>query len=146
MPLRVALFSLLIGMTQVILHPVLQPVGNRVLAGIPDEQRLEVIIRNYDFEIVHRTPVAVGGETVIILRNQDIVRHGFTSPALSHLYLRAEGEGLAAYGKGIEGFYVEAGKTLVIRLVLERSGRLAFHCDLHPEMTGELFLLEIPAA
>ncbi|MET0514986.1 MAG: hypothetical protein ABW047_06630 [Nitrospiraceae bacterium] len=123
-----------------------QVVGDGVLASIPDEQRLEVIIRNYDFEIVHRTPVAVGGETVIIVRNQDIVRHGFTSPTLSQLYLRSEGEGLAAYGKGIEGFYVEPGKTLVIRLVLERSGRLAFHCDLHPEMKGELFLLEIPAA
>ncbi len=123
-----------------------QVVGDAVLASIPDEQRLEVIIRNYDFEIVHRTPVAVGGETVIIVRNQDIVRHGFTSPTLSQLYLRSEGEGLAAYGKGIEGFYVEPGKTLVIRLVLERSGRLAFHCDLHPEMKGELFLLEIPAA
>jgi hypothetical protein len=146
MPLRVALFSLLIGMTQLILHPVLQPTGSRVLAGIRDEQRLEVIIRDYDFEIVHRTPVAVGGETIIIVRNQDIVRHGFTSPVLSQFHLHAEGEGLAAYGKGIEGFYVEPGKTLVIRLVLERSGRLAFHCDLHPEMKGELFLLEIPAA
>jgi hypothetical protein len=123
-----------------------QAVGDAVLASIPDEQRLEVVIRDYDFEIVHRTPVAVGGETVIIVRNQDIVRHGFTSPTLSQLYLRSEGEGLAAYGKGIEGFYVEPGKTLVIRLVLERSGRLAFHCDLHPEMKGELFLLEIPAA
>ena len=146
MPLRVALFSLLISMTRVIFHPALPSIDSRALAGIPDEQRLEVIIRDYDFEIVRRTPVAVGGETVIIVRNQDIVRHGFTSPALSQLYLRAEGEGLASYGKGIEGFYVESGKTLVIRLVLERSGRLAFHCDLHPEMKGELFLLEIPAA
>jgi hypothetical protein len=30
--------------------------------------------------------------------------------------------------------------------MVEHSGRLAFHCDLHPEMKGELFLLEIPAA
>jgi hypothetical protein len=140
------MFLLLLSLIQALFPPLLSPTEGLALAGIPDEQRLEVIIRDYDFEIVHRTPVAVGGETVIIVRNQDIVRHGFTSPALSHLFLRAEGEGLAAYGKGIEGFYVEPGKTLVIRLVLERSGRLAFHCDLHPEMKGELFLLEIPAA
>jgi hypothetical protein len=88
----------------------------------------------------------LGGDTIIIVRNQDIVRHGFTSPALAQLYLRTEGEGLASYGKGIEGFYVDPGKTLVIRLVLERSGRLSFHCDLHPEMRGELVLLDIPAA
>lgn len=122
------------------------PTAGKTMAAIPDEHRLEVIIRYYDFEIVHRTPVAVGGETVIIVRNQDIVRHGFTSPALAQLYVRAEGEGLSSYGRGIEGFYVEPGKTLVIRLVLERTARLAFHCDLHPEMKGELFLLEIPAA
>jgi hypothetical protein len=140
------MFLLLLSLIQALFPPLLPPTEGLALAGIPDEQRLEVIIRDYDFEIVHRTPVAAGGETVIIVRNQDIVRHGFTSPALSHLFLRAEGEGLAAYGKGIEGFYVEPGKTLVIRLVLERSGRLAFHCDLHPEMKGELFLLEIPAA
>jgi hypothetical protein len=57
-----------------------------------------------------------------------------------------EGEGLSTYGKGFEGMYVEPGKTLVIRLAVERSGRLTFHCDLHPEMQGELFLLEVPAA
>ena len=126
--------------------PAVRPAAEIASAGIPNEQRLEVLIRNYDFEIVHRSPVAVGGETVIILRNQDIVRHGFTSPALPQLYLRVEGEGIGSYGKGIEGLYIEADKTLVIRLVLEHSGRLTFHCDLHPEMKGELLLLDVPAA
>ncbi|HET6674577.1 MAG TPA: hypothetical protein VFG71_04515 [Nitrospiraceae bacterium] len=125
---------------------VVHPAAEIAAAGIPDEQRLEVLIRNYDFEIVHRSPVVLGGETVIILRNQDIVRHGFTSPALPQLYLRVEGEGIGSYGKGIEGLYIEPGKTLVIRLVVEHSGRLAFHCDLHPEMKGELLLLDVPAA
>ena len=142
-----AMVLLLASVIQLLLpSSFLQPTTGQATAGLPDEQRLEVIIRDYDFEIVHRSPVALGGETVIIVRNQDIVRHGFTSPALAQLYLRAEGEGLSSYGKGIEGFYVEPGKTLVIRLVLERSGRLACHCDLHPAMTGDLVLLEIPAA
>jgi hypothetical protein len=35
---------------------------------------------------------------------------------------------------------------LVIRLVLEQSGRLSLHRDLDPEMQGELVLLNIPAA
>jgi hypothetical protein len=136
----------LVILIQGLTHPFPQPTTSTVMAGIPDEQRLEVIIRDYNFEIVHRTPVSLGGDTIIIVRNQDIVRHGFTSPALAQLYLRTEVEGLASYGKGIEGFYVDPGKTLVIRLVLERSGRLSFHCDLHPEMRGELVLLDIPAA
>ena len=136
----------LVSLIPGLIHLVPQPTTGTVMAGIPDEQRLEVLIHDYSFEIIHRTPAALGGDTVIIVRNQDIVRHGFTSPALAHLYLRAEGEGLSSYGKGIEGFYVEPGKTLVIRLVLERSGRLSFHCDLHPEMRGEVVLLDIPAA
>lgn len=129
-----------------LIEPAAWRFAGETLAGIPNEQRLEVVIRDYNFEIIHRTPVSLGGDTVIIVRNQDIVRHGFTSPALAQLYLRAEGDGWASYGKGTEGFYVEPGKTLVIRFTLERSGRLSFHCDLHPEMQGELVLLDIPAA
>jgi hypothetical protein len=146
MPFRVRLSFMIIGLLLSVCYPSAHQAGDGALAGIPDEQRLEVLIRNYDFEVVHRSPVALGGETVIILRNQDIVRHGFTSPALPQLFLRIDGEGIGSYGKGIEGLYIEPGKTLVIRLVVEHSGRLAFHCDLHPEMKGEVFLLEIPAA
>ena len=146
MRLRMAGQLAVISIVILIASPVIRPVGDGASAGIPDEQRVEMLIRNYDFEIIHRTPVTLGGEAVIILRNQDIVRHGFTSPALPRLYLRVEGEGVSAYGKGIDGLYIEPGKTLVIRLVIEHSGRLTFHCDLHPEMKGELFLLDVPAA
>jgi hypothetical protein len=146
MPFRIPALCALLAVAVMMVQTITHPAGDTALAGIPDEQRLEVLIRNYDFEVVHRSPVALGGETVIILRNQDIVRHGFTSPALPQLFLRIEGEGIGSYGKGIEGLYIEPGKTLVIRLVVEHNGRLAFHCDLHPEMKGELFLLEIPAA
>ncbi|MEX5217343.1 MAG: hypothetical protein NW701_05905 [Nitrospira sp.] len=146
MPFRVRLPSIIIGLLLSVFYPSAHQPGDGALAGIPDEQRLEVLIRNYDFEVVHRSPVTLGGDTVIILRNHDIVRHGFTSPALPQLFLRVDGEGIGSYGKGTEGLYIDPGKTLVIRLVVEHSGRLVFHCDLHPEMKGELFLLDIPAA
>jgi|RhiMethySRZTD1v2_1073278.scaffolds.fasta_scaffold1315926_2 hypothetical protein len=146
MPFRVRLPFIIIGLLLSVFYPIAHQAGDGALAGIPDEQRLEVLIRNYDFEVVHRSPVTLGGDTVIILRNHDIVRHGFTSPALPQLFLRVDGEGIGSYGKGIEGLYIDPGKTLVIRLVVEHSGRFAFHCDLHPEMKGELFLLDIPAA
>ena len=110
------------------------------------EQRIELLIRNYDFILTHPLPIHFGIPTVIILRNQDIVAHGFQSSALSQLKVSAHGEGLAAYGTGIEGFHIDPGKTLAVHFVPEQGGHLTFHCDLHPQMKGEVFLLEIPAA
>lgn len=115
-------------------------------AQAQNEQRIELLIRNYDFVVTHPFPIRFGIPTVIILRNQDIVPHGFQSSALPQLKIRAHGEGLAAYGTGIEGFHIDPGKTLAVHFVPEQSGHLTFHCDLHPQMKGELLLLEIPAA
>jgi hypothetical protein len=110
------------------------------------EQRIDITIRNYEFQLNQPSSIRLHTPTFIILRNQDIVRHGFASPMLMHMLVQGEGEGVAAYGKGIEGFYVDAGKTLVIRFVPERAGNYSFKCDLHPQMKGELYLLEVPAA
>jgi plastocyanin len=110
------------------------------------EQRVEIVIRSYEFQLTQPAPIRLHQPTIIILRNQDIVRHGFASPMLMQLMVQGEGEGIAAYGKGVEGFYVDPGKTLVVRFVPERSGKYSFRCDLHPKMNGELYLLEVPAA
>lgn len=110
------------------------------------EQRIDLTIRNYEFLLTQPGPVRHGIPTIIILRNQDIVRHGFTAPVLAQLALHVEGEGIAAYGRGMEGVYVDPGKTLVIRFTPDRAGNYSFRCDLHPGMKGELYLLEIPAA
>jgi hypothetical protein len=113
--------------------------------GLP-EQRIEIIMKDYDFQLVNPTPVRPALPTVIILRNQDIVRHGFYSAMLQGILVQGEGEGVAAYGKGIEGFYVEPGKTLVIRFNNQRPGKYSFRCDLHPQMKGEAYVMDIPAA
>ncbi len=110
------------------------------------EQRVEIVIRNYEFQLTQPAPIRLHMPTIIILRNQDVVRHGFSSPMLMQLLVQGEGEGIAAYGKGVEGFYVDPGKTLVVRFVPERSGKYSFRCDLHPKMNGELYLLDVPAA
>ncbi|MBI4003010.1 MAG: hypothetical protein HY348_14665 [Nitrospira defluvii] len=126
--------------------PPLSQSAEEAPAQTQSEQRIELLMRNYDFILTHPLPIRFGVPTVIILRNQDIVAHGFQSSALPLLKIRAHGEGLAAYGTGIEGFHIDPGKTLAVHFVPERSGHLTFHCDLHPQMKGELFLLEIPAA
>ena len=110
------------------------------------EQRLEIIIRDYDFQLVKPTPIQPGLPAVIILRNQDIVRHGFYSAMFTGILVQGEGEGVAAYGKGVEGFYVDPGKTLVIRFNNQRPGKYSFRCDLHPSMKGEAYVMEVPAA
>ena len=114
--------------------------------AMPSEQRIEIVIRDYDFQLVKPTPIQPGLPTVIILRNQDIVRHGFYTSMLTGILVQGEGEGVAAYGKGVEGFYVEPGKTLVIRFNNQRAGTYSFRCDLHPKMKGELYVMDVPAA
>lgn len=115
-------------------------------AQMAPEQRIEIVIRDYDFQLLKLTPIQPGLPTVIILRNQDIVRHGFYSSMLTGILVQGEGEGVAAYGKGVEGFYVDPGKTLVIKFNNHRSGKHAFRCDLHPSMKGEVYVMEVPAA
>lgn len=112
--------------------------------GLP-EQRIEIIMKDYDFQVVKPAPVRPALPTVIIIRNQDIVRHGFYSAMLQGILVQGEGEGVAAYGKGVEGFYVDPGKTLVIRFNNQRPGKYSFRCDLHPSMKGEVYVMEVPA-
>ncbi len=114
--------------------------------AMPTEQRIEIVIRDYNFELVKPTPIQPGLPTVIILRNQDIVRHGFYTSMLTGILVQGEGEGIATYGKGVEGFYVDPGKTLVIRFSNQKPGKYSFRCDLHPQMKGEAYVMEIPAA
>ena len=128
-------------------------VGFALAADLPkdevpvvQEQWVEIIIRDSEFLLPQPGGLQFGLPTVIILRNQDIIRHGFTSPMLLGLSINGEGEGIAAYGKGVEGFYVDAGKTLVIRFTPDRQGRWEFRCDLHPQMKGEIFQLEMSTA
>lgn len=115
-------------------------------AEVLPEQRIEIIMKDYDFQLINPTPVRPAMPTVIILRNQDIVRHGFYSALLQGILVQGEGEGVAAYGKGVEGFYVDPGKTLVIRFNNQRPGKYSFRCDLHPQMKGEAYVMDIPAA
>ena len=128
-------------------------VGMALAADLPKDQfpvvqaqRVEIVIRDSEFFLTQHGGLQFGVPTVLILRNQDIIRHGFTSHMLQGLLVHGEGEGITAYGKGMEGFYVDAGKTLVIRFTTEREGRYEFRCDLHPQMRGEVSFLEISTA
>jgi plastocyanin len=51
-----------------------------------------------------------------------------------------------SYGRGIGGLFLDGKKSAVIRFVLERPGRHEFRCSIHPNMKGELLLLNVEAA
>lgn len=110
------------------------------------EQTVEIIIRDSAFSQSQVTRMQMDAPTVIILRNQDKTRHGFTSEMFKGMLVKGEGDGVIAYGKGVEGFYVDPGKTLTLRFTLAKPGSYAFRCDLHPAMKGELYMLELRTA
>ena len=141
-PLNIGILGLTLGM-----------VGFALAADLPkdevlivQEQRVEIIIRNSEFFLTQQGGLQFGVPTVLILRNHDIIRHGFTSHMLQGLLVYGEGEGITAYGRGMEGFYVDAGKTLTLRFTAEREGRYEFRCALHPQMRGEVSFLEMSTA
>lgn len=110
------------------------------------QQRIEIVIQDKTFFLESAVPIQVGQTIELIVRNQDHVRHGFASASLLGLLVSGEDDQIVTYGKGVEGFYVNPGKTLIIRFDAERPGNLPFHCDLHQQMKGELYVLEVPTA
>ena len=110
------------------------------------QQRIEIVIQDKTFFLANAVPIQVGQSIEIIVRNEDQVRHGFASASLSGLLVSGEDDQIVTYGKGVEGFYVNPGKTLIIRIDAERPGSMPFHCDLHEHMKGELYVLEVPTA
>jgi Cupredoxin-like domain len=109
-------------------------------------QRIEIVIQDRTFFLAKGGPLQVGKPIEIVLQNRDTVRHGFTSASLLGIMVSGEDDQIVTYGKGIEGFYVNPGKTLIIRIDVERPGSIPFHCDLHEHMKGELYVLEVPTA
>jgi FtsP/CotA-like multicopper oxidase with cupredoxin domain len=110
------------------------------------QQRIEIVIQDKTFFLANAVPIQVGQSIELIVRNEDQVRHGFASASLSGLLVSGEDDQIMTYGKGVEGFYVNPGKTLIIRIDAERPGTMPFHCDLHEHMKGELYVLEVPTA
>ncbi len=91
-------------------------------------------------------------ETVIVVRNQDAVTHGLASTLFKNIPVKVEG-GIEVRGKQFKSFHVDAGKTMTLRFSTAPSNfdpvtggaesiRHAVWCDIHPEVKGELFVIE----
>lgn len=109
-------------------------------AGAATEQVVEVTIRDNTF-ITNQAPLQLNVPTVIVVHNEDSVRHDFGSTLFQRSMTRVESEGVIPYGRGIDGVYLDGGTEASIRFTIERPGRFEFRCSIHPEMKGELLLL-----
>ena len=58
---------------------------------------------------------------------------------------KVESGGIISYGRGIEGVFLDSKRDAVIRFTLDRPGRYEFKCSIHPNMKGELLLLNVEA-
>ena len=91
-------------------------------------------------------------ETIVVVRNQDSVTHGLASTLFKDVAVKVEG-GTEVRGKQFKSFHVDAGKTMTLRFSTAPSHfdpqtggaesiRHALWCDIHPEVKGELFVIE----
>jgi uncharacterized cupredoxin-like copper-binding protein len=108
------------------------------------EPRIEIAIRNSTYMRTKTVPIRAEMPMVLVVRNEDPIPHGFISPMFSGLQVTVEAGGIEVFGRDIEGVHVAPGQTAVIRLTAGRQGKMSFWCDLHPNVEGELYLLDVP--
>ncbi len=65
---------------------------------------------------------------------------------LKGLAVEGEGEGIEFYGRGIDGVHIGPEKTVELRMLVPARGTSTFNCDLHSDMQGEVYLLDVPVA
>lgn len=131
--LILAFLTLVLGTSDLVRH-----------ADAMEEPRIEIAIRDFTYVRTKMQSIRAGTPMVFVIHNEDSVTHGFISPLFLGRSLQGRGEGIEAFGTGIEGFHIDPGKTLMIRLTPDQQGKVTFRCDLHPEVQGELYLLDVP--
>ncbi len=116
----------------------------------PSKVEITIKDRQHGYETVGMTMPSQ--ETIIVVRNQDSVTHGLASTLFKNIPVKVEG-GLEVRGKQFKSFHVDAGKTMTLRFSTAPSNfdpktggaesvRHALWCDIHPEVKGELFVIE----
>ena len=118
--------------------------GLFVQADAQTEQRVDVTIRDFTF-IATQAPLVLNVPAVITIRNEDGERHSFDSAVFQGILTEVETTGVTTYGRGIGGLYVGPQGHAVVRFTVKRPGRYEFRCTIHPNMSGELLLLNIQA-
>lgn len=130
-------------------------IGQLVLAGCmaaaafaqaeaQTSQQVEVTIKDFTF-VTKQVPLHLGVPTTISIRNEDPERHDFGSSMFQGTPTRVESGNVISYGNGIGGVFLEPNAEAIIRFTMDRPGRHQFQCSIHPQMKGEVLLLDIQA-
>lgn len=90
-------------------------------------------------------------KTIFTIRNEDSVTHGFASTLFKDLPVRME-NGKEVKGKNFRSFHVDPGQTMKLYFSTAPSKfgpaggaeslRYALWCDIHPEVKGEVYIIE----
>ncbi|GMV50832.1 MAG: hypothetical protein AMXMBFR67_23750 [Nitrospira sp.] len=114
------------------------------------ELTIQVTIKKMEFHVTGYG--REGNPTAIVVRNDDGVTHGFYSPLFKDTSVRLEGDGYQVAGKDGPSFRVDPGKTMTLHFTkgsaeapLTMMSPLMRHviwCDMHPDVKGELFIIE----
>ncbi|MBI3603067.1 MAG: hypothetical protein HY205_01270 [Nitrospirae bacterium] len=119
--------------------------GTASVVQAAEPMKIEVVVTDQEFKVSGHT--LVGELTEITVRNQGTMTHGFTSPLLNDVGVKVEGDAHALKGKGVNAYHVDPGKTMKISFTRHSKSdpetmRYVFWCDIHPNMKGELFVIE----
>ncbi len=115
----------------------------------PSKVEITIKDREHGYETIGQTMPAQ--DTVIVVRNEDSVTHGFASSLFKGVPVRMEG-GTEVRGKNFMSFHVDPGKTMTIRFAtappnwdrmtgITDTVRHAIWCDIHPEVKGEVYVV-----
>lgn len=112
--------------------------------------QIQVTIKNMGFHVTGYG--REGNPTSIVVRNEDGVTHGFYSPLFKEVPVRLEGDGYQIAGKDGASFRLDPGKTMTLHFIkgsatapltgISRLMRHVIWCDMHPDVKGEVFIIE----
>ena len=116
----------------------------------PSKVEITIKDRQHGYETVGLTMPS--HDTTIVVHNKDSVTHGFASNLFKGIPVRVEG-GVEVVGKNFKSYHVDSGKTMTLHFAtapskfdpatgIAESMRHALWCDIHPEVRGEVYVIE----
>mgnify|MGYP003508023218 FL=1 len=116
----------------------------------PSKVEITIKDRQHGYETVGLTMPS--HDTTIVIHNKDSVTHGFASNLFKGIPVRVEG-GIEVQGKNFKSYHVDSGKTMTPHFAtapskfdsatgIAESLRHALWCDIHPEVKGEVYVIE----
>ena len=82
---------------------------------------------------------------VSAIRHEDGVGDNSASPSFQAIERQVATGGVLTYGRGIGGVLGDPNAGMALRFTVKRPGRYEFKSMIHPDMRGELLLLNTQA-